>query len=274
MRVVRSGPAGLGLRRRHGPSERSGARIPNAFHAAAKGGSVMRLSYYGGGHYGSLVNDSDEFDPLADPGSRELLALQKARARKTNADASSALAVSDAEATERAAVEQALSRVASGLRRRGRPGGRPPGVAERPARGRDLRPAERARRGGPAPGRGRRFGKGHRAVVRRGAAAGRADLAAAIDLRTPRRPTPRRGVDITRSSPRRRRARVGDSTRTTHGRLPPEERPRPRKARARRPVDPRTGRSARLPNGRRFARRRAVASGSGAVARALAQHTR
>ena len=69
----------------------------------------MRLSYYGGGHYDSLVNDSDEFDPLADPGSRELLALQKARARKTNADASSALAVSDAEATERAAVEQALS---------------------------------------------------------------------------------------------------------------------------------------------------------------------
>ena len=69
----------------------------------------MRLSYYGGGHYDSLVNDSDEFDPLADPGSREALALQKARARKTNADASSALAVSDAEATERAAVEQALS---------------------------------------------------------------------------------------------------------------------------------------------------------------------
>ena len=91
------------------PRKGGGARILRTFHAAAKGGSVMRLSYYGGGHYDSLVNDSDEFDPLADPGSRELLALQKARARKTNADASSALAVSDAEATERAAVEQALS---------------------------------------------------------------------------------------------------------------------------------------------------------------------
>ena len=91
------------------PRKGGGARILRTFHAAAKGGSVMRLSYYGGGHYDSLVNDSDEFDPLADPGSCELLALQKARARKTNADASSALAVSDAEATERAAVEQALS---------------------------------------------------------------------------------------------------------------------------------------------------------------------
>ena len=91
------------------PRKGGGARVLRTFHGAAKGGAVMRLSYYGGGHYDSLVNDSDEFDPLADPGSRELLALQKARARKTNADASSALAVSDAEATERAAVEQALS---------------------------------------------------------------------------------------------------------------------------------------------------------------------
>ena len=54
------------------------------------------------------MNDSDEFDPLADPGSREALALQKARARKTSGRFF-ALAVSDAEATERAAVEQALS---------------------------------------------------------------------------------------------------------------------------------------------------------------------
>ena len=59
------------------PRKGGGARILRTFHAAAKGGSVMRLSYYGGGHYDSLVNDSDEFDPLADPGSCELLALQK-----------------------------------------------------------------------------------------------------------------------------------------------------------------------------------------------------
>lgn len=86
-----------------------GARILRTFHSEARGGSVMRLSYYGGGHYDSLVDDRNERSPAGPPGRREDYALESARRQQANGDAGQALAVSDAEATEREAVAQALS---------------------------------------------------------------------------------------------------------------------------------------------------------------------
>lgn len=95
-------------------SEREGAALLRKFNSQATDSRPpIRLSYYGGGHYDSVVSATSAAHLLTEPpGVREQRVIAAARRRRSalgSRDAAAAVAMSDAEATEAAALQAALA---------------------------------------------------------------------------------------------------------------------------------------------------------------------
>ena len=143
-------------------------------------------------------NDSDEFDPLADPGSREALALQKAeRGRRMQTLLGSCRVGRGGDGTSSCGTSSMLLERPTTARRTSRPP--PPSVVKCAARGRNSDPQSEL---DAAALRRAEDDDLARAIALSSDAApqqGDADLAAAIDLRGRRR-----GDDFPRARSRRR----------------------------------------------------------------------